>query len=106
MIVNECPGCGVSIGEKHVKCDIERCPACGHQAFGCDCVYDAARAMPWTGVYPGFTECREYGLYAKLVSGKGWQRCAPDDDGASEDLNTLMTAGRWNADTQRWVLPS
>ena len=37
-----CDDCGVDKGELHVPscCDVEQCPSCGGQAFGCDCDYD------------------------------------------------------------------
>lgn len=62
------------------------------------------RRIPWTGDWPGAAECREYGLYAKFTD-HGWQKCGPDDDGATEDLNTLMVTAHWDADQQKWVMP-
>jgi hypothetical protein len=33
-----CHDCRVVLGYLHVPgCDVERCPACGRQAIGCDC---------------------------------------------------------------------
>jgi hypothetical protein len=64
------------------------------------------RAIPWSGEWPGKAECRQYGLYAKMIEGKGWQPCAPTDEGVVEDLNTLLTCARWDVDAQRWVMPS
>ena len=37
-----CLGCLAAKGQYHVPfdCDIERCPACGHQRASCGCDYD------------------------------------------------------------------
>jgi hypothetical protein len=36
-----CHDCAAVSGEFHVPgCDVERCPACGGQAIGCDCEHD------------------------------------------------------------------
>jgi hypothetical protein len=38
-----CHDCAVIKGQWHVpSCDVERCPACGGQAIGCDCPQDDA----------------------------------------------------------------
>lgn len=35
--MNECPGCGASIGELHERgCDWEACPVCGDQLAFCE----------------------------------------------------------------------
>lgn len=36
-----CHDCGIFHGGKHHPgCDVERCPRCGHQLIGCDCLND------------------------------------------------------------------
>lgn len=38
-----CHDCGAIKGELHVDgCDVEQCPACGGQAFGCECIVGMA----------------------------------------------------------------
>lgn len=33
-----CHDCGCAVGEQHtLRCDAERCPACGGQLISCDC---------------------------------------------------------------------
>src|SRR5262245_51136374 len=42
-----CGSCGVALQCFHVPgCDIERCPACGEQAIGCDCEYESDEESP------------------------------------------------------------
>lgn len=100
-----CPDCAVKPGELHQPgCDIERCPACGGQRISCEC-RTRAKPVPWTGVWPGTEECNLYGWYAKLVPGQGWVPCTPYEEGATHDLNRLMTQCRWNRKLRKWVMP-
>lgn len=62
------------------------------------------RRMPWDGSWPGDKECREYGLWAKMVPGQGWMPCDPDDSEAREDLNRLHQVCRWDPVQQRYIL--
>jgi hypothetical protein len=59
--------------------------------------------VPWTGEWPGQEECREFGWYAKLVSGVGWVQCDQDDAGANPDLNRLYVEAEWDPLSRRFV---
>jgi hypothetical protein len=103
-----CPDCAAGVGEYHVLgCDVEQCPYCGGQLIFCDC----RRKPPlddrllWSGHWPGVMECREFGWYARMVPGRGWVSCAPNEPGASEDLNRLHVEGGWSRKRNRFVLP-
>jgi hypothetical protein len=96
----KCHDCKAEPGELHVDgCDIERCSACGGQRIGCECGFVDAR-MPWSGEYPGLTECREYGLWSV---GPPWKSVPAGTPDAREDLNRLMSTCFWSAQKQKWV---
>ena len=103
-----CHDCGVKPGEIHLTgCDVERCPACGRQALSCECSDEEINKysrLPWTGEWPGVSECREFGWYARLVEGRGWVRCEKNDEGASEDLNRLYVEAEWNPKLGRFCV--
>jgi hypothetical protein len=101
-----CPGCDVPPGDYHrIGCDIEQCPYCGGQFISCMCRKSPPLddRMPWTGIWPGVLECREFGWYAKLVPGKGWLSCPADEPGATEDLNRLRIEAVWDRTGKRFV---
>jgi len=106
-----CPDCGVDVGELHKSgCDVERCPNCGGQLLSCVCTgsektrkWIEKNLIPWTGVWLGTEECREFGWYAKLVLGMGWIPCKAEELGASPDLNRLHAEAVWNKKKKRFV---
>lgn len=105
-MLNNCPDCDAVPGEEHGdNCDVERCAGCGNQRLGCDCGDLAGLPrLRWTGLWPGAAECREYGLFVRLVPGRGWVSCDRSDSGASEDLNRLVIEGRWSQKKGRFVI--
>lgn len=104
MNYNTCPDCGVNPGEYHKNyCDVERCPDCGGQYISCGCEDEPKKRFKWSGVWPGVSECIEFGWYAKF-SGQGWVRCSKDDPGARADLNRLYTDAAWCAESGRFII--
>lgn len=59
--------------------------------------------MPWTGVWPGVLECREFDFWCYWEEGRGWVDCDKDHPGARENLNRLCEC-RWDVNRQRFVL--
>ncbi len=59
---------------------------------------------PWSGIWPGVMECREFGWFAKMVPGQGWVQCPATDPDAHENLNRLyMGECQWDIATQRFI---
>ncbi|MEW2121860.1 hypothetical protein AB0945_43480 [Streptomyces sp. NPDC005474] len=76
-----CPSCEVAPGNLHgERCDVALCAVTGRQRSGCGHGGRGCNTV-WTGQYPGFAEVVEYGLYARLGPGRGWQKCAADGYG-------------------------
>lgn len=98
-----CPSCEVAPGNPHGElCTLALCAitgrqryVCGHRRRGCNTV--------WTGEYPGLAEAIEYGFYAHLVPGRGWQECAADAPDTMPDLNRLYRECQWDRRRQRMV---
>jgi hypothetical protein len=102
-----CPDCDAGPGEVHsTGCDVEQCPYCGGQLISCNCHQKPPLddRMPWSGLWPGVLECREFGWHARRVKGRGWVPCGPDEPGASEDLNRLHTEAKWDREAKRFVV--
>lgn len=99
-----CPDCNVKPGENHEPgCDIEQCANCGRQAIGCGCEeseYGALKPLPWTGEWPGDSDCRMLGFWC-IWTNTGWKSCDRETPGATEDLNRLATC-RWNRATRQF----
>jgi len=59
--------------------------------------------LPWTGIWPGVLECREYHLWCRRTE-DGWVPCVSDHPDAIEDLNTLAQVSRWDKDEKKYVI--
>lgn len=60
------------------------------------------RRLPWSGIWPGKLECREYGFWC---AGPPWVPVPAGTPGATENLNRLYTECVWDVEKQRFVLP-
>ena len=111
-----CPSCGAKPSELHkLGCEVERCPRCGRQLYLCIHYLLGAvkppppneERMPWTGEWPGVSECREFGWFAKRnQSGPGYVPCSANDPEAVPDLNRLRKEAAWDALQKRFVKKS
>lgn len=63
-----------------------------------------AKRLPWTGMWPGVLECREFGFWAVegTPGNPGWKQVPAGTPGATEHLNMLYTHCTWNPTTQKW----
>lgn len=63
------------------------------------------RRLPWTGIWPGTIECREFGFWATegTLSNPGWKPVPAGTPGAVEHLNMLYTHCDWDRENQKWV---
>jgi hypothetical protein len=102
MARKHCPECGVLPGRVHLDgCDVERCVKCGVQRFSCRCL--SRIREPWSGEWPGLSDCRKHNLWCRLVTAKGWVSCKKSDLGAVEDFNALVRKFRYDHKTKKWV---
>ena len=63
--------------------------------------------LPWTGEWPGNSECREFDLWCFWgpdYGEHGWVECDKDHPGAKEDLNRLATFCKWDKNQKKYVL--
>ena len=92
--LSKCHDCGVEPGQAHKPgCNVERCSVCGYQKLGCECEGHDPSFSRWTGIWPGYAEARELGLFCKWSNDNGWQICDSSDKEARPDLNTFLDMG-------------
>jgi hypothetical protein len=107
-----CPECAAKIGDYHVSiCTFEQCPDCGLQIISCLCdSKDLVHPrLPWTGSWPGITECKEFGWYVVVnpdPDGPRWIACAPGTPGSTPYFNRLYEEAEWDPKQARFVLRS
>lgn len=59
--------------------------------------------LPWDGEFPGSKAAREFGLWCRMIPGRGWTPCEEDHPDAKENLNRLSLVAEWDRDGRRWV---
>lgn len=133
--MRNCRDCDVGPGQLHVHgCDVERCPSCGGQAIGCECIYemcgidvssmekthpDIFSAGPSEAMYAAWDKkwghrrmpwtgeypgCAEARELGLWCVGPPWKPVPAGTAGAVEDLNRLYSMCDWNPDTQTFSL--
>ena len=122
-----CRDCGVPIGQPHSDgCDVPICLWTGIQRLQCDglddpcdcedangysvegytihtCgqqLHDCGRQI-WNGVWPGYSECIEYGWFTWFQP--PWHECGPEHPQAVPDLTRLHRSCDWDRIRGRWV---
>src|SRR3954466_12718810 len=104
--LESCTRCGAGVGELHeAGCTVEQCPYCGGQLLSCYCPESdddpAEDRVPWGGLFPGESECQEFGWYARRAGG-GWKPCGPGVADAIADLNRLRAEAVWDRGRKRF----
>lgn len=91
--LSKCHDCGVDPGQPHKSgCDVERCSVYGGQRLMCGCKGHDSLFARWTGLWHGWAECMEMGMYAKCTI-EGWKLCSAFDPDGNPDLNTFYSEG-------------
>jgi hypothetical protein len=122
-----CPDCAVTPGQRHKEgCDVARCVVCGQQQLQCDPEAEHGLTGPslppmqtWTGEWPGYVECREWGWWGRWTVVTEYSHdgrpnsgpfvpCPADHPDARTDLNRLaLEAARgrivWSRERERYV---
>jgi hypothetical protein len=102
-----CYHCQVAVGQRHHPgCWFEQCPYCGWARNSCSCpgFPPERKRLPWTGLFLGAAECREFGWFLSAGRWGTGERCGSDEPNAMEDLNRLHEEARWDPVTKRFVL--
>lgn len=99
-----CGGYTDEYGSPVCECaDLENDGANGRTVHVCGARPHDCGSQVWDGVWPGYGECVEYGLYTYFDG--GWHACGPDHPQASPALSLLHTGlAEWDRERRRWFL--